>query len=74
MSTGKIERNGKRENRRCLLSLQSYKNTASSSGVYAHVSAKLIVLNCCSVMEMRWNMNEVWRLSSLTAGRRWSSS
>ena len=69
-----IERKRKAENSRCILSLQSHKNTVSCSGVYANVSAKVITLNRCSVMEIRWNKNEVWRLSSLMAARLWPSS
>ena len=63
MSTEKIERkgnvNGKRKTQWCPLSLQSHKNTVSSPGVYANVSANVIALNRCSVMEIRWNKNEV---------------
>ena len=65
MSTEKIERNGNRTQTESgktqwrPLSLQSHKNTVSSSGVYANMSANVIVLNRCSVMEIRWNKNEV---------------
>ena len=70
MSTEKIERNGNRTERKsnangkrktqwCPLSLQSHKNTVSSSGVYANVSANVIALNRCNVIEIRWNKNEV---------------
>ena len=48
----------------------SHNNIVSCSGVYANVSANVIALNRCSVMEIRWNKNEVWRLSSLMAARR----
>ena len=41
------------------MSLKSHKNTVSSSGVYANVSANVIALNRCSVMEISWNKNEV---------------
>ena len=37
----------------------SHKNTVSSSEVYANVLANVIALNRCSVMEIRWNKNEV---------------
>ena len=65
MCTEKIERNGNRaqtesgKSRWCPLSLQSHKNTVSSSGVYANMSANVIALNRCSVMKNRWNKNEV---------------
>ena len=65
MSTNKIERNGnrtqteQRKTRWCPLSLQSHKNTVSSSGVYANVSGNVIALKRCSVMKIRWNKNEV---------------
>ena len=59
MSTEKIERNGKRKTQWCPLTLQIRKNTVSCSGVYANVSANVIALNRLSVMEIRWNKNEV---------------
>ena len=55
----KSNANGKRKTQWCLLSLQSHKTIVSSSGIYANVSANVRALNCCSVMEMRWNKNEV---------------
>ena len=58
-----------RKSQWCPMSMQSHKNTISSSGVYANVSANVIALNRCSVTEIRWNKNEVWRLSSLMATR-----
>ena len=60
MSTEKIEWNGKRTQTESgklngvLCPLQGHK-----SGVYANVSANMITLNRCSVMEIRWNENEV---------------
>ena len=58
MSTEKIERSGNRTQTESgklngPLSLQSHKNTVSCSGVYANVSANVIALNRCSVMEIR---------------------
>ena len=38
------------------------------------MSANVIALNRCSVMEILWNKNEDWRLSSLMAARRRPSS
>ena len=81
MSTDKIERNGNRTQTgsrklngvlcpfRVIRTLPFF-----CSGVYANVSANVITLNRCSVMEIRWNKNELWRLSSLMAARRWPSS
>ena len=54
-----MERKRKRKTQWCPLSLQSHKSTVSSSGVYANVSPNVTALNRCSVMEMRWNKNEV---------------
>ena len=51
-----------------------HKDTVSSSIVFAKVSANVIALNRCSVMEMHWNKNEVWQLSSQMAARRWIST
>ena len=55
----KSNANGKRKTQWWPLSLQSHKNTVSSSGVYANVSANVIALYRCSVMKIRWNKNEV---------------
>ena len=74
----KIERksnaNEKQRTLWCLLSPYCHKNTVCSSGVYANVSANVMALKRCSVMDMRWNKNEVWRLSSLMIARRRLSS
>ena len=66
MSTEKIEQNGKsnangkRKTQWCPLSMQSHKNTVSSSGIYANVSANVMALNRCSVMKIRWNKNDYY--------------
>ena len=64
----KSNANGKRKTQWCLLSLLCHKDNVSSSGVFANVSANVIALNRCSVMEMRWNKNEVRWFSSLLRG------
>ena len=48
-----IERKRKEETQWCPLSLKSHNNTVSCSGVYENVSANVIALNRCSVMEIR---------------------
>ena len=80
MSTEKIERNGNRTQMESgklnsVICLYRVIRTLSLAQKFAHnVSANVIAWNRFSLMEIRWNKNEAWRLSSLMAARRWPSS